>query len=132
MVSWGRYRRTLVRIAAGDGTGKARFDVELPSAGRWRLAYHLPGGSANHGHWFPWGGDQSFGLYGIEVTDGAGTQAIDYDASLADPGWNDVGAFDLSVGPVRVEVSNRTTGAVVVADAIRWEREPAKPGTASD
>lgn len=132
VVSWGKYRRTLVRIAAGDGSAKARFDLELSPAGRWRLAYHLPGGSANHGHWFQWGGDQSFGVYDIKVIDLADTWSIDYDAGLAEPGWNDVGVFDLSAGPVRVEVSNRTTGAVVVADAIRWERDPEKPGTASD
>ncbi len=47
---------------------------------------------------------------------------VDFDAASATPGWNEIDAFDLTAGPVRVAVSDETSGNAVVADAIRWER----------
>lgn len=47
---------------------------------------------------------------------------LDFDAALGETGWNKLGEFDLPGGEVRLEVSNRTNGHGVVADAIRWRR----------
>ena len=49
-------------------------------------------------------------------------QAIEFDATASTNGWNDIGEFSLEAGPVSLEVSNRTTGNTVFADAVRWER----------
>ena len=53
--SWGRYRHTIAVIRSGAGDRRAVFAAELPQAGRWRLAVHLPeppttqGGTASPG-----------------------------------------------------------------------------------
>jgi len=123
-VSWGKYRRTLTRIRAGAGAGRASFRAELPTAGTWRLSYHLPGSSASEGNRFGLppalqSGDR-FGTLDFEIVAGANRTPFNFDASTAVSGWNDLGTFDLPAGSVTVVVSDDTTGDIVVADAIRW------------
>ena len=141
-VIWGKYRRTLARIAAGKGAGKASFAAELPAAGRWRLYYHLPGASMSEGHymytmpaenaenaeswWIP---ADAFGDMDIAIVlgenDGSAAQPpvkVPFDTAQATPGWNHLGTYDLPAGPVQVVVSDAASGDVVVADAVRWQR----------
>ena len=123
-VSWGKYRRTLTRIRAGAGEGRASFRAELPTAGTWRLSYHLPGSSASEGNRFGlppgWQSGDRFGTLDLEIVAGASLTPFNFDASTAVSGWNDLGTFDLPAGSVTVLVSDDTTGDIVVADAIRW------------
>ena len=127
-VIWGKYRRTLARIAAGDGEGRAVFRAELPSEGRWRLYYHLPGASVSHGHYLRdnewWGQADSFGDMDIRIVGADADNAVEvaFDGAEATPGWNSLGIHERAAGPVDVIISDRTTGDIVVADAIRWER----------
>ena len=51
---------------------------------------------------------------------GGETTVVEFDADEAVKGWNKLGEFDLEAGEVRVQVSDLTTGEIVVADAIRW------------
>lgn len=134
--AWGRYRHTIARATTGSRSHAATFAAELPTAGRWRLAYHLPvmrggvggftrqvgGGTvvvntsgSNSGSYF---GRQ--GTYDIALESSEGSQAVEFDASVGEAGWNDLGEFDLPAGEVRVKVTNSTSGRTVVADAIRW------------
>ena len=118
--SWGRYRRTLVRIPAGAGHGSASFVTNLPATGRWRLGYHLPGPRATHG--VPFGNPPDrLGELHLEVVAGTIRTPVEFDATSAEPGWNDVGTFELPGGPVAVVVSDATDGDIVVADAVRWQ-----------
>ena len=123
-IGWGRYRRTLTRIVAGTGEGRATFAAELPVPGRWRLYYHLPGASESRrrapraGGWNP--GDD-FGTYNLEIVAGDLRIPVAYDARMAATGWNDIGTFELAAGPVSVTVTDATDGQVIVADAIRWQ-----------
>ncbi len=134
--AWGRYRHTIARATTGQGNGAATFAAELPSAGRWRLAYHLPvmrGGAGGFARQVGGGtvvvntsGSNSAsyfgrqGPYDIALESSGGSQAVEFDASVAESGWNDLGEFDLPAGEVRVKVTNSTSGRTVVADAIRW------------
>lgn len=116
--SWGKYRHTVAGAMAGDGTAVGVFTVELPRPGRWQLDYHVPNPRVMGPGFLP-----SFGMLGsFEMTlvvDGNGI-TVDFDGSLAEIGWNKLGEYDLPSGAVRLEVSNRTDGEMVIADAIRW------------
>ena len=130
--SWGKYRHTIALAAGGDGDRRAVFAAELPRAGRWRLAWHVPvpagppivtevsepdiqiSVQAGIGFGRP-------GTYDLTLVAGGEERPIEFDGAAAEPGWNALGEFSLPEGPARLVVSNRTSGRVVVADAIRWE-----------
>lgn len=126
--AWGRYRKTAARAIAGDADHVVAFTASLPSAGRWRLAYHLPDLSIqapavprSRGavvQLSPTSTRQE--SYDMTLVVGENRTPVAFDATLAAPGWNQVGEFDLPAGPVALVVSNRTSGESVVADAIRW------------
>lgn len=130
--AWGSYRRTVAVASPGKGDSRVFFTAEL-AAGRWRLDYYLP-----HRRIFErWEGDgeramyRSLGSMAMRlVADGepgssrmpAEEWNVDFDAGLGVAGWNKLGEFDLPGGEVRLEVSNRTTGEEVIADAILWRQ----------
>ena len=124
--SWGKYRHTVAGATAGDGTHVAVFSADLPNPGRWQLDYHLPNRNAMGTSWVP-----SFGvLSSFEmslVVDGNRT-TVDFDGSEAAVGWNKLGEYDLPSTTVLLEITSRTDGEMVIADAIRWvplDQEPA-------
>ena len=124
--AWGRYRRTVARITAGQGMARANFDAELPEAGRWHLSYHVPDlEKVGMYRQFRSTNDEQ-GVHSIEISSGDTVTTVDFDAVAATPGWNEIDAFDLGEGPVRVTVSDKTSGNAVVADAIRWERSASR------
>jgi ABC-type phosphate transport system permease subunit len=45
---------------------------------------------------------------------------VAYDGASAEVGWNTIDEFEFISTNVRLEVSNRTDGEMVIADAIRW------------
>ena len=113
---WGRYRHTVAGSIPGDGSAVAIFAAELPKPGRWRLEYHVP--NPGLGLW-----GRSYGALGTlamtVVADGREV-AIAYDGASADIGWNEIDEFEFVSTSVGLEVSNRTDGDMVIADAIRW------------
>ena len=114
---WGKYRRTVVLVASGPGDQVAAFTTTLPRAGRWRLAYHL---------WVvqpPAGVYRRFvpGQYDMTLVANGERRPVEFDSAVSTQGWNELGEFELDAGPVSLEVSNKTTGNVVFADAIRWK-----------
>ena len=124
--AWGKYRRTAVQARAGSGSRRVAFAASLPEPGRWQLDYHVP----NRHLPAPDGYSEdvaitSFGVLGVSdmrIVSGDVETRVAFDAGAAEVGWNKVGEFDLERGDVRLIVTNRTDGEVVVADAIRWLR----------
>lgn len=134
--AWGRYRRTAAMASPGSAHYRVFFSAELDD-GRWRLDYYLPEQRIPE----RWAGDgermmyPGLGSVELKLTAFGNADAdsrthptpdrewrIDFDAALGETGWNKLGEFDLPGGEVRLEMSNRTTGEVVVADAVRWRR----------
>ena len=113
---WGKYRHTVAGSIPGDGSAVAIFAAELPEPGRWRLEYHVP--NPGLGLW-----GRSYGALGTLamtlIADGREGE-IAFDGASADIGWNEIGEFEFVSTNVRLEVSNRTDGEMVIADAIRW------------
>ncbi len=48
-------------------------------------------------------------------------RSIEFDGAAAEEGWNTLGEFDLSKGEAKVVMSDRTSGLIVIADAVRWQ-----------
>ena len=126
--AWGKYWRTIVRCPAGEGERRLVFTAELPHAGRWELALHnpdrvVPGLGEHTGFTVVTGAQFLFGelgAYDIRLHGVGEPMALEFDGASAAPGWRRLGEFDLGAGTVRVSMSSRTDGEIVVADAIRW------------
>ena len=126
--SWGKYRHTIAMTNAGDGDKTAVFETILPHTGRWHLEYYMPilttttSSTAVRGARISaqvgLGGSQ--GTYDMKLDCGGGEKVIEFDGSVAEPGWNRLGEFDVTSPEVRVSVSNETSGRVIIADAVRW------------
>ena len=41
----------------------------------------------------------------------------------AEIGWNLLGTYYLSPGPAKVELTNESEGAIVLADAVKWVKQ---------
>ena len=131
--AWGKYRRTLARVGGGKkSTALATFAATLPTAGRWRLEYHLPRLQQVRAAFTVSGSgttiDQSSqpmrgqGSYDMRLAAGGEEPALEFEAGAAEPGWNRIGDYDLPAGKALLSVSNKTDGNMVMADAIRWVR----------
>ena len=114
---WGKYRHTVAGSIPGDGSAVAIFAADLPEPGRWRLEYHVPD-PHGLGLWGPSYGP--LGTLAMTVTADGREVEVAFDGASADVGWNEIDEFELASTHVRLEVSNRTDGEMVVADAIRW------------
>ena len=61
------------------------------------------------------------GPYDTKLVIGEHEQPVEFDASIAEQGWNHLGDYQVDSPDVRVEVSNlASSGFVIYADAIRW------------
>lgn len=49
-----------------------------------------------------------------------GVEEITIDYETADPGWNKLGTYYLSPDTVKVELTNKSAGRVVIGDAVKW------------
>ncbi|HVS16666.1 MAG TPA: ABC transporter permease subunit [Thermoanaerobaculia bacterium] len=116
--TWGRYRRTVALVAAGDGSRTATFGAELPHSGRWRIELHLPPRPAGPAAAFNQG--WRYGSYDLELRHHGEQRPIEFDAGAAEPGWSSLGDFELERGRVEVVLSDDTSGTVVLADAVRF------------
>lgn len=128
--SWGKYRHTIALVRAGTGARRAVFTAQLPESGRWQLAYHLPALTTQRNSASPAPGIQvnastglggSQGTYDLTLRADGEARPLEFDGEAAETGWNELGEFYLPAGEARVEVSNQTSGRIVIADAVRWE-----------
>ena len=126
--SYGKYRRTYVGRSGGLDQAKPTFSTLVPTAGMWKLEYHLPTAMRSK---IPFHAMRSLddmavemsydqlGIFTIHVSSAGLETDIDFDASTSLPGWNELGTFELTNTKVDVVLTEVSHG-LAVADAIRW------------
>jgi hypothetical protein len=111
--AWGLYRHTFAYVRAGEGTTRAVLPATIPAAGVYELEIHTPQfnqfvNGPNRTHW------------SVAIVSGDFRETVDFDAGGAKQGWNLVGEYRLPAGEVRVEISDRADGGLIIADAVAW------------
>ena len=114
---YGPIQKTAMYIKSGTGENFVTWSTELPSNGNYTLYAYVPAKRIFQ---------RKSGLkikdfnYTVYHDDGQKNVRLYFDQ--ASEGWNELGQFYLSEGPAKVELSDKSDGLLVLADAVKWEK----------
>lgn len=104
----------------GEGSSKAEWSAEIPQDGYYEVSVWVPklisGGGRRSRY-----SQENMHTYTIHSPDGDETLSLDMNRDEA--GWVSLGTFYFPAGDVRVSLSDRVTGTVVIADALKFTRK---------
>jgi ABC-type transport system involved in multi-copper enzyme maturation permease subunit len=114
---YGKYIHSAYYIKAGQGDKKAQWEAELPESGSYSLyTYVINKHSFGRKEMFE---DHIKDFqYIIHHDDGKDEVTVDF--LKAEMGWNILGSYYFSKGKAKVEITNSTSGNLVLADAVKW------------
>ncbi|MFC1526417.1 ABC transporter permease subunit [Candidatus Latescibacterota bacterium] len=117
---YGRFVLSGYYKRAGDGRSVVSWRTEVARAGDYEIYFYcgpldaLKRGRRHRGRW------RNENYLNIVVHHDGGTEEVPLDMHQAEEGWNPLGTFHLGAGPAHVELTDRATGRVVIADAVKW------------
>ncbi|NSW94623.1 MAG: hypothetical protein HPY62_07955, partial [Bacteroidales bacterium] len=128
---YGRYIRSSVYTKAGAGERSVVWETPVKKPGYYNVYTYI--GKSGDRLLVNQGGDAGPGMpppepegasiyqdmhYRIYHDEGVEEITIEYENS--EPGWNNLGRYYISSDTARVELTNKSTGKVVIGDAIKW------------
>ncbi len=118
---FGRYRHSGHCAKAGDGKFKVAWKADLPRNGRYELCYNVVELPARN-IFRPSRGEEKSRVQDFHFTvhEDDGARELDVDLSGVEPGWYSLGTFYFSKGSARVELTDKSKGELLYADAVRW------------
>jgi len=114
---FGKFIRSAHYIRSGDGKKKATWNVAIKGNGTYEVFTYLT--RNRRGRW----GGQDDGQYNYVIHHNGGKDEIAVDLKTVDDGWNSLGSFYFSGDTVKVELGNKSSAPVVVADAIKLVKQ---------
>jgi hypothetical protein len=142
---YGEVVRSAYVTRSGDGSNKARWRTYLPEAGYYEVEVYIPvsamlqrpsgrrqdrdegGEGRGQGQGFGQGrmgprlADQGT-EYHYTISSNEGSEDAVFMLDDPEEGWNRLGSFHFPADTAEVELSNRTGGKRVIADAVKWVR----------
>ncbi len=109
---YGKYIHSAYYTRAGLGDRKAMWKANLKESGFYDIYFYYTKIDNN------WREQKSKETYVYQVSHDGGIEKVS--VSELDNGWNYLGSFYISAGQAKVELSNKTGGEMVFADAIKW------------
>ncbi|MFC1490029.1 M1 family aminopeptidase [Candidatus Latescibacterota bacterium] len=120
---YGIYKHTAHYIKSGTGTQKVEWNADIPENGKYDIYYHTTstgGGVIRIGDTTlnnkKTVEDLNFKIYHDDGVD-------DKTVVDAEKGWTFLGTYPLSQGISKVELSDKSKGKIVYADAIKWVKK---------
>lgn len=115
----GKYIHSAFYTAAGDGKAKAIWAANIQQSGNYKVYVYIFDRSKLLQRWDK---RKLLGKLNYVVLQEDNITNIELDFQQTDPSevWNYLGTFYFSEGPLKVELSNKTDGKVVIADAIKF------------
>ena len=137
---YGSIRKSAYFIRSGSGANSVSWTGQIPREGRYALFVYIPNTNGSGGMIFggPPGGGRGGGRGGgqqrgfdprrnsqvgemrLTVHHEDGEEDIILNAATATEGWNVIGSFYFSEGDAVVELTDKSDGRIVIADAVRW------------
>lgn len=136
---YGLYKHTAYYIKSGDGKKKAIWKTQIPETGNYSVyMYNSPsrggmmqrgggrvvvvgGGGGGRQQQQQKPSDTTEYHYFVHHDDGV--DEIEFEGSQSPEGWNLLGTFHITAGQTEVELTNKSKGPVVVADAVKWVKQ---------
>ncbi len=111
---YGNYVRSSYYTRGGTGERTASWKAHLPEPGSYDVYLYV-----NKIH-MDWRRSNKAPDYNISVYHDNGVEQINYTTENVDHGWNYLGTWYVSSDSARVELSNKSNGDMVFADAVKW------------
>ena len=117
---YGRYIHSAHYIKSGRGDQKVRWTAEIPESGTYDILVNCVnlqrfGQRGERG-----GSDRVVSDFTFTVHHDDGSNDVSIDMNITTPGWMFLGTFYLSQGPATVDLSDKSSGRIVYADAVKW------------
>lgn len=112
--NYGRYVNSVYYTKAGTGDLKAIWKASLQK-GYYEVSFY-------HQRVPNWGRRKKKTDYNLIVYHDGGAENIVLNTDELEEGWNSLGTYYLSSDTAKVEMSNKSKGNIVFADAIKWSR----------
>ena len=119
---FGKIVHSAYHIKSGSGDSKAVWTASIDKSGQYNVYYY---GSSFR---FPWRRNRSrknqlMSDFHFTVYHDDGKEEVTVDMSDIETGWILLGSYYLSRGEAKVELSNKSKGRVVFADAVKWVKQ---------
>jgi hypothetical protein len=111
---YGNYVHSAYYTRGGTGERTASWTAPLPGKGSYDVYYYVDK-LVNS-----WRRNNRSTNYNLSVYHDNGVEKIDHSTEDADEGWNYLGTWYISSDSGRVELSNKSKGDLVFADAVKW------------
>ena len=115
---FGKYIRSAHYIKSGDGNKKASWTIPIAKAGFYQVYSYITKNNMRRGR-----DNKPPGEYNYTIKQSEGSENVTFDLKDAEDGWNSLGTFNFSGDSVKVVLSNKSSGDVVVADAIKLVKQ---------
>lgn len=119
---YGIYRRTVHFVKAGEGSQTVSWKATLPESGSYDVYFNIP--ENPFARWMRRrGGRTLYGDFHLKVKHDDGVDEVEMNIGESEAGWYYVGSYYFSGGQTTVELSDKSDGRVVYADAVRFVKK---------
>ncbi len=133
---YGDYIRSAYYTRSGDGERSVEWEVDIPEPGYYEVSVFLDDMLSRMSRGRGRGGDGGRGgdnrgsssnkindVYHYTVFHDEGQEEVAKALANIEDGWNLLGSFYFSAGKAKVVLTNQNSGRMVVADAMKWEKQ---------
>lgn len=114
---YGRYIRSAMYTATGDGARKVEWKADLPQGAYYDVYCHTE--KVN----IQWYREKRKSNYNYLIYHDDGVEDITLSDEELENGWNYLGTFYISPENAKVEMTNKSVGRMIFADAVKWVRK---------
>ena len=115
---FGRFIRSAHYVKSGDGSKKAIWKIPIKGEGTYEVFSYVT--KMRRG---PRRDNQDGGEYTYAVYHNGEKENVVIDLKTIDDGWNSLGSFYFTGDTAKVELANKSSAPVVVADAIKLVKQ---------
>ncbi len=123
---FGKYAKSFVYKEGGRGSTNVKFTATIPKSGTYEVYAMIPSERLVRGFGPPGSRDNSNrekATFSYTVTSDDGIETVEVPTDSRESDWQFVGEYYFSKGKASVELSDKTSNRIVVADAVKWIRK---------